>query len=202
MSEKQNKDSIPGPLLTTGDIARYCHASVVQINRWIISGKLKAFRNPGGRHRISKQYFKEFLRQNGMPVIEEFFRDDRHKKILIADDDGTVVEVLQDILLDYFKDIEIKTAKDGYEALITAGSFNPDLLILDMRMPKIDGLEVCRRLRENEGISTNLKILAMTAHSDAYHRDAVLEAGADEYLIKPVDMATFRGYVEKLISNE
>ncbi len=199
MREKHNKDTIPGPLLNTGDIARYCHVSVVQINRWIMSGKLKAFRNPGGRYRISKKYFKEFLQQNGMPVIEEFFPENQHKRILIADDDDTIVEVVQDIISSNIQDIDVKTARDGYEALITAGGFNPDLLILDMRMPKIDGLEVIRRLRDNDAISRNMKILAMTAHSDAYRREAVLEAGADEYLIKPIDMETLLENIEKLL---
>jgi excisionase family DNA binding protein len=199
MNEKQNNDYILGPLLSTGIIARYCHVSVALVNLWITSGKLKTFRNPGGRYRISKKDFMEFLQQNNIPVIKEFFRDVDQKKILIADDDETVVEVIQDILIDNFEDIELKTAYDGYEALITAGSFKPDLIILDMRMPKIDGLEVCRRLRSNEAISPSMKILAMTAHSDAYHRDAVIEAGADEYLIKPVNMETLHENVEKLL---
>ena len=81
------------------------------------------------------------------------------KKILIADDDETTVEVIQDILSNNVRDIEVKTARDGYEALITAGDFKPDLLILDVRMPKIDGLEVIRRLRDNGAISGNIKSL-------------------------------------------
>ena len=199
MNKKPNKDNIPGSLLNTGDIARYCHVSVVQINRWIMSGKLKAFRNPGGRYRISKKYFKDFLQRNGMPVIEEFFREGQSKRILIADDDDTIVEVVQDIISSNIQDVDVKTARDGYEALITAGDFKPDLLVLDMRMPKIDGLEVIRRLRDNDVFSGNMKILTMTAHSDAYPREAVLEAGADEYLIKPIDMETLLEYMEKML---
>jgi len=199
MIQKQNDDLLPGQLLSTGFVARYCHVTVSQINRWITSGKLKAFRNPGGRYRISKKYFKEFLQQNGMPVIEEFFREDQYKKILIADDDDATVEVIREILLKNLIDIEIKTACDGYESLITAGDFKPDLLILDMRMPKIDGLEVIRRLRDNDAISRNMKILAVTAHSEAYLRETVLETGADEYLIKPIKMDRLLEYIEKLL---
>jgi DNA-binding response OmpR family regulator len=134
-----------------------------------------------------------------MPVVEKYFREDRSRRILIADDEETVLEVIGDILKEHIPDSEVKTACDGYEALITAGDFKPDLLILDMRMPKIDGLEVIRRLRDNDAISRNMKILAMTAHSDAYRREAVLEAGADEYLIKPIDMDTLLEYIEKLL---
>jgi len=199
MSEKPHENDIPGPLLNTGDVARYCGVSVMQINRWIKNGTLKAFRNPGGRYRVSKKEFREFLKKHDMPVIEEFFREGRHKKILLADDDDSVVEVIRDILQDNFEDIDLKTACNGYEALITAGSFKPDLLILDMRMPKIDGLEVCRRLRDNDALSGDMKILAMTAHSDAYNRETVLGAGANEYLIKPVDMETLLEHIEVLL---
>jgi len=199
MPKRPYNDHIPEPLLTTGDIARYCHTGVTQVNRWIKNGELNAFKNPGGHYRVMKRDFREFLERNGMPVIEEFFTGVITKKILIADDDDTVAEVIRDILLDNFNDIELKTACDGYEALITAGSFKPDLLILDMRMPKIDGLEVCRRLRDNEAISGDMKILAMTAHSDAYKQKSVFEAGADEYIIKPVDMETLVECIEKLL---
>ena len=169
------------------------------VNRWIKKGTLKAFRNPGGRYRVSKKDFREFLQENGMPVIEDFFREERKKKILVADDDDTVVEVIRDILEEKFEDIELKTACDGYEALITTGSFDPDLLILDMRMPRIDGLEVCRRLRENDAISGKMKILAMTAHSEAYNKEKVLDAGADDYLMKPVDLETLLESIEKFL---
>ena len=100
---------------------------------------------------------------------------------------------------DRFKNIEIEIAHDGYEALIKTGKFSPDLLILDIRMPKIDGLEVCRRLRQDTSLSPGMKIIAITAHSNKYDRETVLASGADEYLIKPFDMQTLQDHVEKLI---
>ena len=93
----------------------------------------------------------------------------------------------------------MKIVHDGYEALITAGSFNPDLVILDIRMPKVDGLEVCKRLRENKNINSKIKILAITGYSEAYDRETVLESGANEYLLKPLDMDVLLENVEKLM---
>ena len=199
MPKKLDDGQIPEKLLSTGDIARYCHTGITQINRWIKNGDLKAFKNPGGHYRITKENFRGFLERHGMPVIEDFFKGEKKKKILIADDDTTVVDVISDILVDNYEDLVIEKAYDGYEALIIAGNFNPDILILDIRMPKIDGLEVCRRLRENKAISSSIKILAMTAHAEAYDRDKVISAGADYYLIKPVDLKTLVDYVGKLI---
>jgi len=199
MAKKSYNKSIPESLLTTGDIAHYCHTGVTQVNRWIKNGDIKAFRNPKGHYRITKEEFKNFLEHNGMPIIENFFEEDKKKKILIADDDVNVVDSFSHLLKAHYDDVEIEVAYDGYEALIKTGSINPDILILDIRMPKIDGLEVCRRLRENKTISPGIKILAITAHSDAYDRDTVLASGANEYLIKPIDIKTLIEHVERLI---
>ena len=199
MTRNSNNESIPGPLLTTGEIARYCHASVMQINRWIKKGMLKAFRNPGGRYRITKKDFREFLERNEMPVIEKYFEDDRNSRILVADDDADLVKGICHLLNANYAEVDIEVAYDGYEALIKAGDFKPDLLILDIRMPKIDGLEICRRIRSNDSIYPGIKILVITGHSEAYDREMVLGAGADEYLLKPVDTKSLLELVEKLI---
>lgn len=199
MGKKAKDNSTTRSLLTTGDIARYCETTVKQVNRWIQKGDLEAFRTPGGHYRIAKEKFREFLERNGMPVNEEFFKAPHNMKVLVVDDDSKLVNVIGDVLKTRYEDWEIEKAHDGYEALITVGNFNPDLLILDIRMPKVDGLDVCRRLRENKVISSRLKILAMTAHSEAYDRETVLAAGADEYLLKPIGMKTLLEYVEKLI---
>jgi len=193
------REKIPEPPLTTGDVARYCHTTVMQVNRWIKSGALKAFRNPGGQNRITRGEFQRFLEKNGMPVIEEYFGNSKGKKILVADDDPTVVNAISYLLKAQSKEFKVEVSKDGYETLIKAGDFKPDLLILDIRMPKIDGLEVCRRLRQNKEITPNIKILAITGHSDAYDREFVLKNGANDYLLKPFDKNSLLDHVERLI---
>jgi excisionase family DNA binding protein len=199
MERRSSRKNIPDPPLTTGDVAHYCHTTVMQINRWIKSGALKAFRNPGGQNRVTRHEFQRFLERNGMPVIEEFFEIRKDKRILVADDDPTVVNAISYLLKAQSKDFKVEVSKDGYETLIKAGDFKPDLLILDIRMPKIDGLEVCRRLRQNKEINPNIKILAITGHSDAYDREFVLKNGANEYLLKPFDKNSLLDHVEKLI---
>ncbi|HUU27986.1 MAG TPA: response regulator [archaeon] len=199
MLKKSKGEFIPDPPLTTGDIARYCHTTVMQVNRWIKSGALKSFRNPGGQYRIMRAEFRSFLESNGMPIIKEFFQGNRGKKILVADDDRTVVEAISYLLKSQPENFEVEISRDGYETLIKAGDFKPDLLILDIRMPKIDGLEVCRRLRQNASITQGIKILAITGHSEAYDRDLVLSSGANDYLLKPFEKNTLLHHVEELI---
>ncbi|MBN2289137.1 MAG: response regulator [Candidatus Glassbacteria bacterium] len=199
MEKKAKAEFIPDAPLSTGDIAHYCHTTVMQVNRWIKSKSLKAFRNPGGQYRINKRDFKRFLESNGMPVIDEFFQKTSGKKILVADDDRTVVAAISYLLRAHSPDFEVEAAGDGYEALIKAGDYKPDLMILDIRMPKIDGLEICRRLRQNPQITSGIKILAITGHSEAYNRDLVIASGADEYLLKPFDKETLLKMVDELI---
>ena len=195
-----NSLPVPDPPLTTGDIARYCHTTIMQVNRWIKNGDLKAFRNPGGQNRITRQEFRSFLERNGMPVLDEFFREiEKGKRVLVADDDQSVVDAIRYLLMAQGDRYEVKVSRDGYETLIATGEFKPDLLIMDIRMPKIDGLEVCRRLRQNQDYTHGIKILAITGHSEAYDRELVLRNGADEYLLKPFDKKSLLALVQKLI---
>ena len=199
MAKKPLSESFTKAVLTTGDIARYCHTNVFQVNCWIKNEELKTFQTPGGHNRITIEEFKSFLERHNIPVSEEIQQKVTKGRILIADDDTVLANLIKNVMEDRFKNIEIEIAHDGYEALIKTGKFGPDLLILDIRMPKIDGLEVCRRLRHDTTLSPGMKIIAITAHSNKYDRETVLASGADEYLVKPIDMQTLQDHVEKLI---
>ena len=142
----------------------------------------------------------EKVRGHGMPVVDEFFEGlPRPTRVLLADDDPTVVEAVRRVLMATVFDIQIETALDGYETLIKAGDYKPDLLILDLRMPHMDGLEVCRRLRSNPNLNPAMKILAVTGHSDAYNQERVVENGANDYLLKPFDIRTLLEHVKLLL---
>ncbi len=101
-------------------------------------------------------------------------------RLLVVDDDPSVREALALVLdLDGF---EVATAGDGREALRALASGAPDAVILDVLMPGLDGLEVCRRMRAG---GDRTPVLMLTARSEVAERVAGLEAGADDYLAKP-----------------
>jgi class 3 adenylate cyclase len=106
--------------------------------------------------------------------------------ILIVDDNPTNLDILQARLAPH--NYEIVTATDGEEALATAREKQPDLILLDIMMPKMDGIEVCRHLRADPSLPF-MPIIMVTAKADSKDVVAGLEAGADEYLTKPVDHA-------------
>ena len=109
--------------------------------------------------------------------------DANGKKILIADDEPDILEVLQYNLTR--EGYEVTTAKDGDDALVKAKSTRPDLIILDIMMPKKSGMEVCEILRTQPMFHDTL-ILMLTALNDEGFHIKGLESGADDYVNKPV----------------
>ncbi|WP_284232880.1 response regulator transcription factor [Mycobacterium antarcticum] len=101
-------------------------------------------------------------------------------RILVVDDDRAVRESLRRSLA--FNGYTVDLAQDGLEALEMIGSDRPDALVLDVMMPRLDGLEVCRQLRST---GDDLPILVLTARDSVSERVAGLDAGADDYLPKP-----------------
>jgi class 3 adenylate cyclase/CheY-like chemotaxis protein len=117
-------------------------------------------------------------------------------RILIADDQSMNVDILQTRLaaLGY----EILTAADGEEALEVARTHLPDVILLDIMMPKTDGLEVCRLLKGDASLPF-MPIIMVTAKADTRDIVAGLETGADEYLTKPVDQAALVARVKSML---
>ena len=116
--------------------------------------------------------------------------------ILIVDDNPANLDILQARLAAH--DYQIITAMDGEAALASAKEQQPDLILLDIMMPKMDGIEVCRRLRADPSLPF-MPIIMVTAKSDSKDVVAGLEAGGDEYLTKPVDHAALVARVKSML---
>jgi len=116
--------------------------------------------------------------------------------ILIVDDNPANVEIFQARLA--ANNYEIITASDGEEGLAMAKDRLPDLILLDIMMPKMDGIEVCRHLRADSALPF-MPIIMVTAKTDSKDVVAGLEAGADEYLTKPVDHAALVARVKSML---
>lgn len=107
------------------------------------------------------------------------------KKILIADDEPDFIELISMRL--EVNGYDVISAKDGQEAIDKTKSDKPDLLILDLMMPKVDGFEVCRMLKFDDNFK-DLPIIMLSALDQQQDREKAIEAGADEYFIKPFDL--------------
>jgi len=116
--------------------------------------------------------------------------------ILIVDDNPTNIDILQARLA--ANNYEIITAADGEEGLAMARDEQPDLILLDIMMPKMDGIEVCRHVRADTSLPF-MPIIMVTAKADSKDVVAGLEAGGDEYLTKPVDHAALVARVKSML---
>ena len=105
------------------------------------------------------------------------------KKILIVDDESDILELLKYNLSK--EGYKVKTENDGIKAVKTAISFVPDLVLLDIMMPKQDGVETCRQIREIDEL-THTHVIFLTARSEEYSEIAAFEIGADDYITKPI----------------
>jgi class 3 adenylate cyclase len=117
-------------------------------------------------------------------------------RILIVDDQPMNVDILQTRL--GVHGYELLTAYDGDEALAKARSEMPDLILLDIMMPKIDGIEVCKRLKADASLPF-MPIIMVTAKADTKDVVTGLDAGADEYLTKPVDQTSLVARVKSML---
>jgi two-component system response regulator MprA len=105
-------------------------------------------------------------------------------KVLVVDDEENIIELIRLGLR--YEGFEVEVASNGEQALMLAQRVSPDLIILDVMMPGIDGLEVCRRLRHNP-TTNDIPVLMLTAKDEVSDRILGLQTGADDYLTKPFD---------------
>jgi len=114
-------------------------------------------------------------------------------RILVVEDNPDNRILITDILsaLDY----EVVLAGDGEEGVAKAGSEHPDLILLDMSLPIMDGWTAARKIRSKPELRA-IKIIALTAHAMVGDRERALEAGCDDYIAKPIDLAELRGKLD------
>ena len=104
-------------------------------------------------------------------------------KILIVDDDPEIIEILNYNLVN--SGFQVKSASNGIEAIKKAKKFIPDVILLDVMMPKMDGIEACIKIREIKNLSST-RIIFLSARGEDFTQIAAFDAGADDYINKPV----------------
>ncbi|UCD29824.1 MAG: response regulator [Planctomycetota bacterium] len=168
-------------IYTTGEVADICKVSQQTVIRCFDSGKLKGFRVPGSRfRRIPRENLLQFMKENNIPLDN---LDSGKKRILVVDDDEAILEMLVE-LLERDGRFEVKVARGGYEAGIITQEFKPDAIILDYKLPDINGNQVCRTIRSNPGFA-DMKIIIISGVADPDEIADLRQAGANDFLRKP-----------------
>ena len=194
---KKLSDRGTGSIITTQEAADHCRVSLPTLKRWIDAGSLAAFRTPGGHRRILLDEFQRFLSAEGLPPYPEPTDEGTGQRILIADDNPGTVAVLLEALTDDPRGFALASATDGYDALVKVGGFKPTVLVLDVLMPGLNGIEVCRRLRAGRE-TARIRILGITGQPTLI--PDLLAAGADACLAKPWRLEELRSELDRLLT--
>ena len=185
---------------TTSEVARYCAVTNDGVLKWIKSGKLRAFSTPGGHYRVAMDDFRAFLQKFDIPIDEAFFKGaQKTRTVLVVDDEEDIREIVRRVLTEVEPGLKIEEAVDGYDAGIKIGTLRPDLIVMDVRMPRVDGLSLCRSIRQNPE-TKGIRILAITAFPEQDIIRRMYDAGADLCLIKPLQLEHFRLEVLRLLN--
>lgn len=168
-------------VFTTGEAAKICKVSQQTIIRCFDNGSLKGFRVPGSRfRRIPRDQLYAFMKENGIPTEA---LEDGKKRLLIVDDDQDLV----DLMVDAFENDqrwEIRTANNGFGAGMLVKEFRPEMVVLDVMLPDINGKEVCQRVRTDPTMKS-VKIICISGMVEQNKIHELMAAGANDFMNKP-----------------
>lgn len=180
---------------STFEAAKVCGVVHTTVINWINKGMLKAHATPGGHRRIQHGDLVDFMTRFGMPIPPDLL--ERAKKVLIVEDDAAVQRMLKRAL-QMLPGVELNACAGGLEALVAIGKDAPDLVILDIRIPQVNGLEVCKLLRSSEH-TRPIRIIAITGEPLPGEDEEFLRKHVDGFYQKPLPTEELRGLVHDLL---
>jgi excisionase family DNA binding protein len=171
-------------VFTTGEAAKICKVSQQTIIRCFDNGQLKGFRVPGSRfRRIPREALYKFMKDNGIPTDA---LESGKRKVLLVDDDSELVELMTKVLEDDGR-FEVRVAGTGFDAGMMVKEYRPDLIVLDVMLPDINGKEVCHRVRSDSSLE-DVRILCISGMIEEDKVQELRLSGADDFLHKPFDI--------------
>jgi len=171
-------------VFTTGEAAKICKVSQQTIIRCFDSGQLKGFRVPGSRfRRIPRDLLYKFMKENGIPTDA---LESGKRKALLVDDDEELVELIRDVL-DSDGRFDVRVANNGFDAGMMVKEYHPDVIVLDVMLPDINGKEVCQRVRSDPALD-DVRIICISGMVEQDKIADLMAAGANAFLQKPFEV--------------
>jgi CheY-like chemotaxis protein len=173
-------------LLTSYEVGDILQVNPSSINKWVRDGLIQAFRTPGGHHRIRAGDLVSFLQNHKMPVPRRLVNAAK-KRLLVVDDDAKQLAAIARALKGQGHRIELRTVDNGIDALVQVGAFAPNVVVLDVFMPGLDGVEVCKHLKKMSE-TTDVKVVITSGQLTAKIEEEARAAGAARCLNKPLEL--------------
>jgi excisionase family DNA binding protein len=191
-------NSIMKTVFTTGEAAKICKVSQQTIIRCFDSGQLKGFRVPGSRfRRIPRDILFKFMKDNGIPTDA---LESGKRKALIVDDDEELVELIRDVL-EADGRFDVRAANNGFDAGMMVKEYRPDIIVLDVMLPDINGKEVCQRVRSDSALD-DVKIICISGMVEQDKVTDLKDAGANDFMQKPFEIESLVERMCKLLDVE
>jgi excisionase family DNA binding protein len=185
-------------VFTTGEAAKICKVSQQTIIRCFDSGQLRGFRVPGSRfRRIPREALYRFMKENNIPTDA---LESGRRRILVVDDDQAVVDLISEVLAGDNR-FEFKVVNNGFGAGMLANEYHPDLIILDVMLPDINGQVVCELIRQDPAMA-DIKIICISGMVEEEKIAELKNAGADDFLHKPLDIDELMRRICRLLDIE
>lgn len=185
-------------IFSTFEVGKICGVFHTTVIAWVNKGKLKAHLTPGGHRRIPLADLIDFMKRFDMPIPDNLA--ERRRRALVVDDDAAVQRMLVRAL-GALDGVDTDACGGGLEALMAIGKEAPDLLVLDIRIPQVNGFEVLRLLRSNEQTKP-IKTIVVSGEALSKDEEARLKVDADALFRKPVAISEFRKKASELLDLE
>lgn len=189
---------LTGKYLGATEIARLVGVHHTTVTRWINKGMLKAYSTLGGRNRVKLDDLVELVRENNLPFPDELLATEK-ARVLVVDDDESVLNVLVQGLKKSEEEFTVETATDGFQAGQFIEKFHPHIVVLDIRLPGLNGYDVCRMIKQGH---PDTKIIAITGFGSEEVKREIMEAGADGYLEKSFEINELIEEIESVLEKD
>jgi excisionase family DNA binding protein len=183
---------------TTFEVARLCGVFHTTVINWVNKGKLKARTTPGGHRRIPLSELVPFMKKYDMPVPVDI--DDPHHRVLVLDDEPMMTRLIEKGFAKHKDRYQLQISNNPVDALVQVGKRLPDLLIMDLMMPVMDGFQVCQILKSNPA-TKDMRIIAISGRKLTASQHDFLAKNVDLFLQKPFEMNEMVSAVDRVISS-
>ena len=173
---------------TTSEMAKILHVAVGSVINWVDDGQINAIVTPGGHRKIPYKDLIKFLKDHNYDIPSELLQ----KKLVYLIDDEEEIHTFFKQVFKNIEGFELNCFFSGTEALISMGKRAPEIIIVDIMMPDIDGIQVIKNIRANQNFS---KIHIISISADLDKKEKALNAGANIFLKKPFDIKEFKNAI-------
>lgn len=201
MSKDSNKTIVYSAL----EVANICGVVNQTAINWIRNGYLKAFSTPGGQYRIYLEDLVDFMKDRNMKIPTELLEASQQNKsisasILIVDDDRGLNQVVTKFIEKEIPDLSIFQAFDGFEAGAIMAEKKPNIILLDLDLPGVNGEDLFKKINASEEFGKPV-VCVMTALKDETVLDRLKDNGVENFFIKPLNLVEISDTVKDLIKN-